>query len=182
MTTERRRFTGEDGVTLVELLTVMAVSAVVLAFVTGTVIHALRSQRRQRAELAALNEAKVAFERMSRDIRGADPLRVATPDLIRLDVRGPGSDVRTVTYARDRDRLVATDGPTGQSRPLVADLAAGQPLFRFHLADGSTAPDDQALDPRSVRSITIRLQVEPDEAGRVVDLVTRVLVRNAALS
>lgn len=178
MTAPRRR-RGEEGVTLVELLTVMAVLAVVLAFVTGTVVHALRSQRRQRAQVAALNDAKVAFERVTRDIRGADPLRVATPDLVRLDVAAAGGTVRTVTYARQGSLLVVADG--GPTRPLLGDLAPGQPLFRFHLADGGTAAAHETVDPRSVRSVTVRLQVDAGEAGRVVDLSNRVVVRNAVL-
>ena len=48
------RIGGDDGMTLVELLTGLAVSAVVLTFVTGTVIDALRSQRRETAQLSAL--------------------------------------------------------------------------------------------------------------------------------
>ena len=178
--TAPRRLSGEQGFSLVELLTVMAVSAVVVGFVTGTVVHALRSERRQRAQLSALNEVKVAFERVTRDLRGADPLLVAAPDEIRLEVRDPGGTMRTVSYARDDDRLVTTDGTTGESRALAVDLAAGEPLFRFHLADGTTV--SEALDPGAVRSVTVRLRLEPDGAGRVVDLTNRVLVRNAELA
>jgi hypothetical protein len=174
-----RRIGGEDGVTVAELLTVMAVSSVVLAFVTGTVVNGLKSQRRQASQVAALNEAKLAFERVTRDIRGAD-LKVAELDRIRLDVRGAGGTVvRTVIYERADDRLVAIEVATGQARALVSDLAPGQPLFLFHLVDGSTATGAQAVDPRSVHSVTVRLQVEPKGAGRVVDLTNRVRMRNA---
>lgn len=178
--TDRRRFRGEDGVTLVELMTAMVVSSVVLAFVAGTVISALGAQRRQTAQVAALNAAKLAFERVTRDIRGADPLQVAALDRIRLDVQLADATVRTVTYERVGDGLVATEADTGQARTLVADLAPGEPLFLFHFADGST--DTGALDPRSVQSVTVRLQVEPPGAGRAVDLVNRVVVRNARSS
>ena len=176
---ERRRRTGEDGVTLVELLTVMVVSAVVLTFVAGTVVHALQAERRQTVQVAALNDSKLAFERITRDIRAADPLLVATVDRIQLDVRAPNGTVRTVTYERDDDRLVAIDGVTSQPRALVGGLSLGQPLFLFHLVDGSTSTGAEAVNPRSVRSITVHLQVEPDGAGPVVDLSNRVLVRNA---
>ena len=174
---DRRRLRGEDGVTLVELLTAMMVSSVVMAFIAGTVISALAAQRRQTAQVAALNEAKLAFERVTRDIRGADPLQVAAIDRIRLDVQLEDATIRTVTYERVVNGLVATEAATGQARTLVGDLAAGQALFLFHLADGSTTT--AALDPRSVESVTFRLQVEPPGAGRVVDLVNRVVLRNA---
>lgn len=173
------RCRGDEGVTLTELLTVMAVSSVVMALITGTVVSALGAQRRQTAQVAALNDAKLAFERATRDIRAADPLRVAALDRIRLDVRDQDGTARTVTYERDGNSLVAADHATGQRRALVADLATGRPLFVFHLADGSTATGEGVLDPRSVRSITLQLRVEPAGTGRVVDLENRIFMRNA---
>ncbi len=178
-TTARRRLRGEDGVTLVELLTAMTVSAVVLALVTGTVVNALRSQRRQTQQVAALNEAKMAFERVTRDIRRADPVQGVALDRITLDVRPPGTAARTVTYERVGGSLVVTEGST-VARPLVGNLASGQPLFLFHLANGSTSTGEETVNPRSVRSVTVRLQVDPPGAGRVVDLTNRVVVRNAS--
>jgi len=171
---------GEEGFTLAELLVVMVITAVMLAFVTGTVVSALGAQRRQTVEVASLNDAKLAFERVTRDIRGADPLQAAAPDRISLDVRLEDASIRTVTYERaaGAQSLVATEAATG-ARTLVGNLAPGQPLFLFHLADGSTATGVSALDLRSVLAITVRLQVEPDGAGRVVDLTNRVLLRNA---
>lgn len=176
--THRRRPAGEDGVTLVELLTVLAISGVVLAFVVATIVNALAAQRRQTAQVAALNDSKLAFERVTRDIRRADPLHVASLDRVRLDVR-EGGVTRTVTYTRAGDVLMLTDAATGQTRTLVGDLAVGWPLFLFHLVDGSTVTGTTALNPRLVRSITVQLRVEPDGAGRVVDLTNRVLMRNA---
>lgn len=174
------RLKGEDGFTLVELLVAMAISLVLLAFVTGSVVSALRAQRRQTAQVASLNAAKLAFERVTRDIRGADPLQEAAPDRISLDIRLEDATVRTVTYERvaAADSLVATEAATG-ARTLVGNLVPGEPLFLFHLADGSTATGSSALDLRSVLSITVRLQVEPKGGGRVVDLTNRVLLRNA---
>lgn len=177
--TSPRRLAGEDGVTLAELLTVMAMSSVVMAFIVGTVVNALGAQRRQSAQVTALNDAKLAFERVTRDIRAADPLRVAALDLIRIDVRDPAGTIRTRTYSRDGDRLVVTDAATGLTTSLVGDIPAEQPLFLFHLADGSTMTGEGTLDPRSVRSVTVQLRVEPEEAGRVVDLKNQVLLRNA---
>ena len=174
----RRRLAGEAGVTLAELLTVMGVMSVVMAFITATVVNALGAQRRQTAQVAALNDAKLAFERVTRDIRAADPLRVAALDRIRLDVRDPTGTVRTRTYSRDGERLVMTEDASGQTRTLVGHIAPGQPLFLFHLVDGSTVTGDGTLDPRSVHSVTVQLKVEPGEAAPVINLQNRVLLRN----
>lgn len=175
----RKRLLAQDGVSLVELITVVAVSSVVLAFVTGTVIHALRSQDRQTTQVQALNDARLTLERTTRDLRAADPLRLAEPNRVRLDVGAGAGTPRTVTYERVSENLVVTDASTGQSRVLVSGLEPTQPVFEFHLFDGSTAGTGVTVDPRSVQSITIRLQVEAERAGRVVDLENRVLLRNA---
>jgi prepilin-type N-terminal cleavage/methylation domain-containing protein len=172
------RLRGEDGFTLVESLTAMAISAVVLGVVGGTIFDATRAQRRETTRVSALNDSKLAFERVTRDIRRADPLQAAELDRVRLDVRAPDGSVRTVTYERAGESLVATDAASGDTRALVGDLAPGQPVFLFHLTDGSTVTGEAPVNPRAVRSVTVQLRVEPDGAGRVVDLANRVLVRN----
>ena len=165
-----------------ELLTAIGVSAVVLAFVTGTVVDALRAQRRQTAQVEALNDAKVAFERVTRDLRGADPLLAVAPDRISLDIVRPGDDApRAVSYERVDNKLVVTDGAGGQARPLARNLAPSPPLFVFHLADGTTTSGAATVNPRSVQAVTVHLRLEPAGAGRVVDLETRVVVRNSVL-
>lgn len=177
--TLRRRLGPDDGFTLVELLTTMAISSVVVAFVTGTVIHALGVQDRQVTQVAALNDTKLAFERVTRDVRRADPLRVTAVDRIRLDVVDPGGGRRTLTYQRSGDALTVTDDATGQARALVADLVPGPPLFLYHLDDGTTVTGDQPLDPRRVEAVSVHLPVDPEGPATGVDLETRVLVRNA---
>jgi hypothetical protein len=162
----------------VELLTAMLVASVVLAFVTSTVIQALASQRRQTTQIAALNAARLAFERTTSDIRGANPLRQVAPNRIQLDVSNLSGPLHTVTYERIGRGLVFTDVARGTTRTLVGDLAT-QPLFLFHLVDGSTVTGESAVDASTVRSITVRIRVEPTGVGRVVDLENRVLLRNS---
>ncbi len=174
-----RRLGADGGFTLMELLTTMAISSVVVAFVTGTVIHALHAQDRQVDQVAALNDTKLAFERVTRDIRRADPLRVVALDRIRLDVLEAGGVRRTLTYQRSGDALAVTDDATAQTRTLVADLVPGPPLFLYHLDDGTTATGDQPLDPRRVSSIVVHLKADPEGPATGVDLETRVLLRNA---
>lgn len=170
----------EGGFTLVELLVAIAVSAVVTGVVAGVVVNAAQTQRRQVAQVDALNAAKVAFERVTRDVRAADPLRVAEPDRVRMDVERDGR-ARTVTYRLADGRLVVEDGADAQARALVDGVVPdeGRPLFTFHLFDGTEVRDEAVADPRAVRSVTVALRVQRPEAGEVVDLDNRVLIRNA---
>ena len=120
---------------------------VVMAIVTGTVVRALRTQSRQTIQIVSLSDTRLALERVTRDIRGAD-LKVAALDRIRLDVRGPGGAVdHTVTYERVGNHLLATDAATGVARAFVDDLVPGPPVFLFHLVDGSTATGAQRHRP-----------------------------------
>lgn len=177
-----KRLRGEDGIALVELLTAIGIAALLLAFVTGTVVNAFRVQRRQTAQVAALNDARVAFERVTRDLRGADPLLSVAPDRVSLAIVRPGDDAaRTVTYERVDDTLVVTDAPSGQGRPLARHLVSSPPVFAFHLLDGTTPSAASTVDARSVHAVTVHLRLEPDSAGRVVDLHSRVVVRNSVL-
>lgn len=170
----------EGGFTLVELLTAISVSLVVMGVVTGVVVNAVQTQRRQVAQVDALSAAKIAFERITRDVRAADPLRVAEPDRVRMDVERDGN-ARTVTYRLEDARVVVEDGADANPRDLVDGVVPDEsrPLFTFHLFDGTEVRGEAVADPRMVRSITVALRVERPEAGEVVDLDNRVLIRNA---
>lgn len=170
----------EGGFTLVELLTAISVSLVVMGVVTGVVVNAVQTQRRQVAQVDALNAAKVAFERITRDVRAADPLRVAEPNRVRMDVERDGR-VRTVTYRLVDGRVLAEDGANADPRALVDGVVpdGSRPLFTFHLFDGTEVSGEAVADPRMVHSITVALRVLRPEAGEVVDLENRVLIRNA---
>lgn len=170
----------EDGFTLVELLTAIAVSLVVMSVVTGIVVNAVQTQRRQVAQVDALNAAKVAFERITRDLRAADPLLIAEPDRARMEVERDGHR-RSVTYRLTDGRVVVEDGADAEARELVDGVVpdADRPPFTFHLFDGTEVRGEAVADPRTVRSVTVALRVERPEAGPVVDLDNRVLIRNA---
>ena len=117
-----RRLQEEAGFTLVELLTVLALSSVVLAFVTGTVVHALQTQRRQLAEVTALDDSKVALERVTRDLRGADPLLQVALDQVRLDVNRNGKTdltadptIGSLPFLQSADVFVRGATPTDET-------------------------------------------------------------------
>jgi Tfp pilus assembly protein PilE len=71
----------ETGLTLVELLTVIVILGVIGGFVTNTVITALEATRKGEARVMALNDLQRGVERVGRELRAAEELKIV-----------PGSD------------------------------------------------------------------------------------------
>ena len=93
----------DGGFTLVELLVVLTLLGVVGAIVGTSMTRGLRADAQARNRIEAFEDMQVAIERMSREIRAADPLQVADDDQIQVDVHRSGVCHR-VTYKYD-------DGP-----------------------------------------------------------------------
>lgn len=177
---------GEAGVTLVELLVVIAILGVVGAIVTGGVVNGMRAADYGQRRISALAEAQKGLERMSREMRAADPLRVAEPRVAAADVRRGGNlehyryslvadPARPGRYHLVEQRRIFTDPavfdapgfdpttatPDQQSEQvLVADLV-DRPVFAY--LDRSGEPFDHAATPAP----------RPDRARRVIVTVER---------
>jgi prepilin-type N-terminal cleavage/methylation domain-containing protein len=64
----------DDGFTLIELLVVIFVFGILSAMVLSLTISSLRTGRQAQAHVVGTSQAQQASERMSRDLRVADPL------------------------------------------------------------------------------------------------------------
>jgi prepilin-type N-terminal cleavage/methylation domain-containing protein len=109
-----RRLRADDGLTLVELLTVMAVSSVVVAFVTGTVELLRRVETEiDRAVLVgtvALTEAETGFPEISGTWSGqayallpVDHPLVADPDAPPADAGAPPAEAAPAESASPQE-------------------------------------------------------------------------------
>jgi prepilin-type N-terminal cleavage/methylation domain-containing protein len=78
---------SEAGLTLIELLVTMIIMGVISAVVTAGIITSLTDQRRERTRLDAVSSSQVVLERVSKDLRAANPL-----------VAGDSSSVTMLVY------------------------------------------------------------------------------------
>lgn len=77
---------GDAGSTLVELLVVMLILGVVGGIVVAGVTSGLRTTSHAQARVDSLAKTQMTIERVSREMRAADPVREVTEDWLMLDV------------------------------------------------------------------------------------------------
>jgi prepilin-type N-terminal cleavage/methylation domain-containing protein len=172
---------SERGFTLIELLVAMTFGLVVLGGAVTVFLGAVRSEPRTASKVAAIQQGRVAIERITRELRQGQDVPTATPSQLSLvtyvneDPCGgsPASESKAcrVTYtctAGACSRVVAQ--PDGSSPGTSAEVVSG-------LADSdvfSYAPD--ATEPAYVG---VRLAFEAREAANPVTLEDGVAMRNA---
>ncbi|MFA5889354.1 MAG: hypothetical protein WDA27_00125 [Actinomycetota bacterium] len=147
---------------VVSALLVVAVTAMVTAFDA-----AQRSTIRQQKRSEVADDLSVAMARMTKEVRQADAVRIATASILQVDTFVKGTAV-TVTYTASGTTL--TRAVAGASVPLVQRLTNTN-VFVYSPALGSPA------------TISIRLRARPerfstDEA--VVELADEVKMRNVS--
>lgn len=186
-----RRSTPQDGYSLVELLVVIGIFTVIGSITLGIMLSAFRTQRTQVDHVDALNRAKVAIERVTRDVRGANPIDVAEDDAIEITlVEGGASSTRawvleTVSGSRNLYRCTSTlatcSSATGQlvASGLSADV--GYQLFTYLDTDGNALVGFPLTtsDRESVTDVVVTLRVPRAQGADPVELSNSIRLRNA---
>jgi prepilin-type N-terminal cleavage/methylation domain-containing protein len=193
----RRDPAQDDGFTLVEVLVVLMLLGVVSTMIMSITIGATRAAVRQEDATRTLNQSKVAMERMTRDIRGADSLAVAGHDRIAMVATHDGVR-RQVSYAvnlssKDIERTevatnLATNVVTTTSRKIVGGLALGrsETVFGFLRGDGVKVKDAAAdgsflLTPdqlKTVASVRVTVSVARASGKPPIQLKQVISIRN----
>jgi prepilin-type N-terminal cleavage/methylation domain-containing protein len=173
----------ERGFTLVELLVVVVLMGIIMAIITAIVINAIYNQRYQVTQTHALNEAKLVLERLTRELRAADPLLIAETDRVGMEVER-GGDRRVFTFSHDAAQGtlnvedVLLEGGDTHTRTVMSGLSLdGEPLFTFHGGDGAVL--GHPVSPEEVKSVTVHLRVFFPERGSEIILLDRVTLRNS---
>ena len=190
----RHRLRAEDGASMIELLVGVVIMAVALSIASLSTVHALKVQRRQVAEVDIVSRSRIVMERMTREIRGANPLLAASADgtQITVQVTRPvtGFNRKITTYQlvgttiQTSGTLVNTTTNATQAVPAQTlltgvTLNAGETLFSYKAKDG-TVPVGGTTDLATYHTVTITLRMALREGGtvRITDTVT---MRNVAV-
>ncbi len=180
----RQARSGSRGFALAELLVVLAIVGLVLAALTGLLQQGEQVYRTGTARLEAQQNARVALERLGRELRyaGIDPRGARFPPLvnptptgftIQNDLNGDGiiaGNRETITYSLTGRTLRRNAG--GGAQPIIEGVEA----LSFTYLDGE---GDPARTPGEIRTIVIAVTTGPRGAGaNGVSMTTQIRLRN----
>ena len=196
---QRGRRAEDQGFTLVELLVVMMLLGVVGTLVTSVVVSASKAAVRNEDQTRTLNQAKVAMERMTRDIRGANSLTSASHNSVALVstvgstrraiefrvTRGTGTqEIIRIERSTDLVTGVTTERTTrvvgglaiGRSESVFGYLTAAGGRIKDPLPDGTFTLNDAEI--RAVGSIRVTVRIARNKGNRPIELKQVVSIRN----
>lgn len=164
------RFRNEDGgFTLVELLVAIVLLGIVGGVTTTGLVQSFRTSERAQNRIQAFNELQIGMERITRELRAADPVVSAGGNEILLDVRRGGACIRHrfqyTSGAVRGGRSTTCSGAAIPMSSLIADVqnTAAQPVFSYLDERGvatTTVEDMAAIRITFVRAIANQPAVE----------------------
>lgn len=175
------------GFTLVELLVVLVILSILGAMVASSIVSGLRADAQARDRIEAFEDMQIAMERVSREVRAADPILAADTvnDAITVRVRRDGAchdftyqagggtlDVTQVRYAADCSTTVGTS----QVR-LLRDLEPTAPVFEFRDV-GDNVLTGASVTPTAIETVRISFEHVLELDQNPVTVSTVVGVRN----
>jgi prepilin-type N-terminal cleavage/methylation domain-containing protein len=191
----------EAGLTLIELLVTMIIMGVISAVVTAGIVTSLTDQRRERTRLDAVSGSQQVLERVTKDLRAADPLVAADASSVTVLVYHGAACQQRRYYVNASNQLVeeiasypasascrtrsGTVG-TASSFVLLARVAnaSTDPLFSYRRIDAAqdaevpvTVPVVATFLPL-VDSVTVSLKAGLKENQAPVSVSTSVDLRN----
>lgn len=173
----------EDGFTLVELLVVMVLVTLVGGVVLTSMVRGMQANSLAQDRIDAYNELQLAAERVTRELRAANPVIVADADHAQMRVVRDGS-CREFTFEVEDDVLMARE-ELSSDECITVNAAPNRPFLQALDAEAETAVftyrDQDGVetnDPKEVATITLTLTRElPDQPSVAVS--TLVSVRNS---
>jgi prepilin-type N-terminal cleavage/methylation domain-containing protein len=129
----------DGGFTLVELLVVIVLIGIVGAVTTTGLVQSMRASQRAQDRTAAFNELEIAMERLTRELRAADPIISISPtDVIVRVERGGTCQLHRYTHTGTEVRYGTASGctatTTSATTRIVEDVQNTTPtgaVFRY---------------------------------------------------
>lgn len=184
----------DDGFTLVELLVAISVLAVVSAVVVTSIVQGIQISATTTARVDQMTQLQIVHERMSRQLRAANPIVNVTPTAITVQVLSEvdptsAEPQRTVQveYRTADGQLVQTirEGATTSMLTLLEDVPDGQMVFRYFDRNGQpvVVPAGGLLGPQAstIAQIQVALATRPDPATPPIGFTTSVFIRNVGV-
>ena len=173
------RLRQDSGFTLVEALVTMSIMVMVGALVVTSLIQGSRSTAGAQDRSEGIAELQLALERLSRELRAADPLTVAAAGSVELEVTRDGQ-TREIAYAVTGRELVEsrTVGATTRSTVLAQEVDALELIYYDDDGDVIPAPVP-ATDLDDVHRVAIRMERFIPGAGEPIEVRTTVYLRNS---
>ena len=171
--TLRRPLLHEDrGVTLVELMVSMLLVAFVSAAVVSGMTSAMRSANLHREDDQAVQDLRIAKERLTRELRTAAELQAASASSITVwidaDATGDEDPGEVVTWEITSVGSLTRSTDTAAASAVVVNLDATESLFAF---------DAESVD--EIRLITVVLVARVGSSDGTRSMQTQILLRNA---
>lgn len=151
-----RRRGDERGFTLIELLVAVSLMGVVGAVTVGGVVRSLQVTTVASARVEAMTDLQRVQERITRAVRAADPIGVATPDQLQVTVHDDALRRRVLTFTKAgavlRQREVTFPSPAGAATSDVTTvmtdlLDPAQPAFAYHTGVDADPATADVIDP-----------------------------------
>jgi prepilin-type N-terminal cleavage/methylation domain-containing protein len=170
----RRRFAGQAGYSMLELLMVMVILGTVIGALTTLFVQASNAEFDMNRRFQAQQAARVAIDKMRREIHCASaitPTGVSSSISVTLPSQCPtaGGVQTTVTY--DMNQIVAGQRYTlRRNTVILADYSTLQNAFNY------TAP--VAGVSLGKLTVTLPINTRPSDAGKQWKVVADMVLRN----
>ena len=196
MIRRRAQRDGDAGVTLVELMVVIVLMGIIGTVIVNTIISATRVTRTQDDETRTLVMAKVAMERITREIRGANALTDCQPrsmsftmtqgnirTAITFKVVAASTTSSEITEDKTTTDLATSTSSTSHTK-VLGGLAIGASDAVFTYNDGAGDPlaaesmSPESYNPGAAKTIGVRVLMRRINGSPSIQLFQLVSIRN----